>query len=154
MFTKLLTPLLVATAKTEPFNAVRVVWVSSVGAELDSHKPGSVPLDNLDCRDEKPGTFRYVVSKARNYLLAVEYARKHQNDGVISVPLNPGNLNPDLTRDLGSITRFFFRITLGYPPINGAYTVLFAALLPQVTLQKTGAWSKFCLGIILRRIRS
>jgi NAD(P)-dependent dehydrogenase (short-subunit alcohol dehydrogenase family) len=155
MFTKLLTPLLVATAKTEPSGAVRVVWVSSVGAELGNHKPGGVPLDNLDYHDEKPGTFRYAVSKAGNYLLAVEYAKRHKTGGVISVPLNPGNLNSDLTRDLGSITRFFFRITLGYPPINGAYTELFAGLSPQVTLQKTGEWSKFCLGIIYcGRIRS
>jgi len=36
MFTKLLTPLLIATARTEPSDTVRVVWVSSVGAELDS----------------------------------------------------------------------------------------------------------------------
>jgi retinol dehydrogenase-12 len=108
MFTKLLTPLLVATAKTELSGAVRVVWVSSVGAELGSHKPGGVPLDNLDYHDEKPGTFRYAVSKAGNYLLAVEHARRHRNDGVISVLLNPGNLDSDLTGELGSITRFFF----------------------------------------------
>jgi NAD(P)-dependent dehydrogenase (short-subunit alcohol dehydrogenase family) len=146
MFTKLLTPLLVATAKTEPSGTVRVVWVSSVGAELGSHKPGGVPLDNLDYHDEKPGVFRYAVSKAGNYLLAVEYAKRHKADGVVSVPLNPGNLDSDLARDLGSMTRFFFRLILMYPPINGAYTELFAGLSPQVTLKNTGAWSKFCSG--------
>jgi retinol dehydrogenase-12 len=125
--------------------------MSSVGAELGSHKPGGVPLNNLDYHDEKPGTFRYAVSKAGNYLLAVEYARRHRNEGVIGVPLNPGNLDSDSTRELGSIIRFFFRITLGHRPINGVYAKLFAGLSFQVTLQKTGAWSKFCLGIILRQ---
>jgi retinol dehydrogenase 12 len=84
MFTKLLTPLLVATAKTEPSGAVRVVWVSSVGAEFGSHKPGGVPLDNLDYHDEKPGVFRYAVSKAGNYLLAVEYANRHKQTALLA----------------------------------------------------------------------
>jgi retinol dehydrogenase-12 len=150
MFTKLLTPLLVETAKKEPSGTVRVVWVSSV-IELGSPKPGGVPLDNLDYHDEKSGVFRYAVSKAGNYLLAVEYAKRHKDDGIISVPLNPGNLDSDLTRDLGSVTRFFFRLFLGYPPINGAYTELFAGLSPQVALQMTGAWSMFCPGKLSRQ---
>jgi hypothetical protein len=29
---------------------------------------------------------------------------------------------------------------LVYPPINGAYTELFAGLSPDVTLEKSGAW--------------
>ena len=146
MFTKLLTPLLVATAKTEPSGTVRVVWVPSVGAELSCHRPGGVPLDNLDYHDKKPGLFRYAVSEAGNYLLAVEYAKRHKADGVVSVPLNPGNLDSDLARDLGPMTRFFFPFILIYPPINGAYTELFGGLSPQVTLRNTGMWSKFCPG--------
>ncbi|PNP42054.1 hypothetical protein THARTR1_11201 [Trichoderma harzianum] len=27
-----------------------------------------------------------------------------------------------------------------YPPINGAYTELFAGLSPEVTLERSGAW--------------
>jgi retinol dehydrogenase 12 len=30
-----------------------------------------------------------------------------------------------------------------HPPIYGAYTELFAGLSPEVTVQKSGAWSKF-----------
>lgn len=145
MFTKLLTPLLIATAKTEPSDTVRVVWVSSVGAELDSPKPGGVPLDNLDFHDDKGGIFKYNVSKAGNYLQAAEFAKRHKADGVVSVALNPGNLASDLARDLSSFVRFLLRCFLAYPPINGAYTELFAAFSPEITVEKIGTWSKFCL---------
>ena len=96
MFTKLLTPLLIATARTEPSDTVRV---SSVGAELDSPKPGGVPLDNLDFHDDKGGIFKYNVSKAGNYLQAAEFEKRHKADGVVSIALNTGNLASDLARD-------------------------------------------------------
>ena len=67
MFTKLLTPLLVATAKTEPSGTVRVVWVPSVGAELSCHRPGGVPLDNLDYHDKKPGLFSEGSDSYRSF---------------------------------------------------------------------------------------
>jgi len=152
MFTKLLTPLLVASAKTEPSNTVRVVWVSSVGAELESPKPGGIPLDNLDFHDDKGGIFRYNVSKAGNYLQATEFAKRHKSDGVVSVALNPGNLASDLARDLSSFVRFLLRCFVAYPPINGAYTELFAAFSPEITVDKIGAWSKFCAGFFSRTI--
>ena len=48
LFTKLLTPMLVITVKIEAPNTARVVWVSSSSAGCFSHKPGAVPMDNLD----------------------------------------------------------------------------------------------------------
>jgi retinol dehydrogenase-12 len=142
MFTKLLTPLLISTAKSEPSGTVRIVWVSSVGAELDSHKPGGVPLDNLDFHDDKPGIYKYNVSKAGSYLQAVEFAKRHKSNGIVSVALNPGNLNSDLARDLGPFARLLIRIFIAYPPVNGAYTELFAAFSPQVTSEEIGSWGK------------
>jgi NAD(P)-dependent dehydrogenase (short-subunit alcohol dehydrogenase family) len=153
MLTKLLTPLLVATAKIEPSGTVRVIWVSSVGAELDSPKPGGVPLDNLDFHVDKGGIFKYNVSKAGNYLQAVEYAKRHKTDGIVSVALNPGNLASDLARDLSSFIRLLLRIFLAYPPINGAYTELFAAFSPEITVEKIGAWSKLFSGKCSGEIR-
>lgn len=35
------------------------------------------------------------------------------------------------------------------PPIYGAYTELFAGLSPEITLQKTGAWSTFHFQVVL-----
>ncbi|KAE8449297.1 hypothetical protein EG329_008198 [Mollisiaceae sp. DMI_Dod_QoI] len=140
LFTKLLTPILISTAKTEPSSTGRVVWVSSSGAELGSPKPGGIPIDNLDYHDDKSSLYKYNVSKAGNYLHAVEYAQRHKADGVVSVALNPGNLDSDLTRTMGSVTKFIIRRLLLYPPIYGAYTELFAGLSPMVTMEKWGKW--------------
>lgn len=45
-FTKLLHPILAETARTAPVDSVRVVWVSSNGAELQSPK-GGVSLNDI-----------------------------------------------------------------------------------------------------------
>jgi hypothetical protein len=39
--------------------------------------------------------------------------------------------------------RLFTKFML-YPPVNGAYTELFAGFSPEVTLENTDAWSKSC----------
>ncbi|KAL8791120.1 MAG: hypothetical protein Q9195_006064 [Heterodermia aff. obscurata] len=45
LFTKLLTPTLVATAKSEPPNTVRVVWVSPLGLEMIGEKSYGISLN-------------------------------------------------------------------------------------------------------------
>ncbi|KAM5343768.1 hypothetical protein ACJ41O_012305 [Fusarium nematophilum] len=140
MFTKLLTPVLVGTAITEPPNSVRVVWVSSSGTEISGEKSVGIHLDNLDYHVEKPQLYKYAMSKVGNYLHGVEYAKRYQAKGVMSIPLNPGNLSSDLYRDQTSFLFRFLTKCLMYPPIWGAYTELYAGLSPDLTLEKTGSW--------------
>ena len=83
LFTKLLTPLLVKTAKSVPSDSVRVVWVSSSVAELGSPKHG-VDLNNLDFKTDQSGWYKYGMSKAGNWYHATEFARRHKEDGIIS----------------------------------------------------------------------
>jgi retinol dehydrogenase-12 len=142
MFTKLLTPILVSTAKAEPPNTVRVIWVSSSATEFFSPKSAGVPLDNLDYHNDKSATYKYGVSKAGNYLHAVEFSKQYKADGVISIPLNPGNLYTELTRHQGTMFKMFAKYLVQYPPIFGAYTELFAGLSPKVTIEKSGDWGK------------
>jgi retinol dehydrogenase-12 len=142
MFTKLLTPTLVATAKTEPSGTVRVVWVSSSAAEGLSPSPGGIIMDNLDYHQDKAPMYKYGVSKAGNYLHATEFAKRYRADGVVSIPLNPGNLNSDLYRQFGPVLSFILRTFLLNPPIFGAYTELFAGLSPQITIKQTGSWGE------------
>jgi hypothetical protein len=53
--------------------------------------------------------------------------------------LNPGNLASDLQRHLSWLEAFIVaRIT--YPPVNGAYTELFAGLSPAVAAIKSNEW--------------
>jgi retinol dehydrogenase-12 len=84
LFTKLLTPVLVETAKTAPKGSVRVVWVSSSAAEMIA-PVGGVDMNNLDYKKDLSGWMKYGVSKGGNILHSNEFARRHEEDGVISV---------------------------------------------------------------------
>ena len=146
LFTKFLTPILIATAKAEsqanPANdsSVRIIWVSSSGAEAPLLPSGGVDMDNLDFKKDKSGLYKYCHSKAGNYLQATEFARRYKDTGVISVALNPGNLSSDLYRTRGSFLMSLMNRVLLHPTIYGAYTELFAGLSPEVTREKNGSW--------------
>jgi retinol dehydrogenase 12 len=142
MFTKLPTPILVATAKTEPPNTVRVVWVSSSAAEGISHRPGGVDMDNLNYHKSHSAIIRYATGKVGNYLHSTEYAKRYMADGIVSVSLNPGNLDSELYREQGELLSFILNYTLLHLSIFGAYTEMFAGLSSQVTLERSGEWSK------------
>ncbi|KAI1498747.1 putative short-chain dehydrogenase [Biscogniauxia marginata] len=141
MFTQLLTPVLITTAQAEKSTpgSVRVVWVSSSGAEVSGEKSVGIHMDNLDYHIEKPYLYKYSISKTGNWMHGVEYAKRHKADGIISIPLNPGNLSSELYRNAGLGLRLFCKIVT-YPSINGAYTELYAGLSPEITLDKTGSW--------------
>ncbi len=97
LFTEILTPLLQRTAaeqaaKNQP-DSVRVVWVSSLYAEMGTPKGGFEP-DNIDySKKDKDKYFKYSVSKVGNYFQGTEYAKRHKDTGIVSVV--------SLTRDLG-----------------------------------------------------
>ncbi|KAI1449400.1 NAD(P)-binding protein [Annulohypoxylon stygium] len=134
--TKLLTPILVSTAKTSQPNSVRVVWVSSSAAQAANAKAF---LDYV-YHGEKGGLFDYYsTSKLGNFLQNTEFASKHKQDGIVSTSLNPGNLDSDLWRTQGPLMTWFLRKTVFFPSVYGAYTCLFAGLSPQVTLEKSGS---------------
>ncbi|KAI0523770.1 hypothetical protein F5B22DRAFT_633877 [Xylaria bambusicola] len=140
MFTKLLTPLLVATAKAEGPGSARVVWVGSLAGEIPVVPKGGVPMDNLDYHRDLWWLTKYGISKAGNYLQGSEYARRYKADGVISVSLNPGNLDSELWRNQTYIMSKMLKWFFLYEIINGAYTELFTGLSPEVTMEKSGAW--------------
>ncbi len=95
LFTKLLTPTLVATAKLSPPGSVRVVWVSSSAAEGFSPKNG-VDMANLDYKTDQAKWYKYGVSKAGNLLHAKEYARRFGPDGVLSLVFHPLKMAPPI----------------------------------------------------------
>lgn len=84
LFTKLLLPILVETAKTAPEGSVRVVFVSSAAAAGFS-PAGGVNMENLDYKQDQAAWHKYGVSKAGNILHASEFARHFRGQGVISV---------------------------------------------------------------------
>ncbi|KAI9170739.1 Short-chain dehydrogenase/reductase [Paramyrothecium foliicola] len=140
MFTKLVTPALITAAKTEPVGSVRVAWVASSAAEMPFAPSGGVDMSNLDYHNDKFWLTKYAISKAGNVLHAVEYARQHKADNIVSVALNPGNLNSELWRMQVNVFRRFLQTFFLYDSIYGAYTEIFAGLSPAVNMEKTGAW--------------
>ncbi|KAL1852355.1 putative secondary metabolism biosynthetic enzyme [Diaporthe australafricana] len=141
LLAKLLTPVLVSTAQSAPPNTARVVWVASMAAEMFAEKNmGATPeMMKTEVMAKKSPNERYWHSKVGNWAHGVEYALRHQASGVISVPLNPGNLQSELYRDQGFLMKAFVKLLM-YSPVNGAYTELFAGLSPDITLSKTGCW--------------
>ncbi|KAI1734296.1 hypothetical protein F4680DRAFT_438898 [Xylaria scruposa] len=142
--TKFLTPLLVSTAKTSPLGTVRVVWASSSAAEAQSAKGFVQGLADWDKKGQYP---QYCLTKLGNYYHATEFAARHATDGIISVPLNPGNINSDFWRTMGSLVTCMLQKTLLHPPRYGAYTNVFAGFSPEVTREKSGQfvapWGQF-----------
>jgi NAD(P)-dependent dehydrogenase (short-subunit alcohol dehydrogenase family) len=149
LFTQLLTPMLAATARAEPPDSVRVVWVSSFGIEVSAQDSVGVSTENLDYHVPLPTVERYGISKCASWALAVEYARRHRADGIVSVPLNPGNLRTELLRDQSMIFRRLVWL-MSYPVVNGAYTQLYAGFSPDVTAggvdwsRNWGKWEPVC----------
>lgn len=141
LFTKLLTPLLVATAadRSTLTNEVRVVFVSSFAAEMYHKKSVGIDMDNLDYHHPESAMHRYGLSKVGVWAYGVEFSKRFKQSGVLGVPVNPGNLRSSLF----STQSFMFRLQVAlmhYPAIKGAYTELFAGLSPEVTLDTAGGY--------------
>lgn len=84
LLTKLLLPLLTATAAKEATGAVRVIWVSSSAATLLAPK-GGLDLNNLGYEKDQSKGVKYAQSKAGNVLHALEMARRVEGTGVRSI---------------------------------------------------------------------
>lgn len=137
LFTQLLTPILVNTAKTASPSSVRVVWVSS--SAIGRAPTGGVDLKNMEYSKDTNAWTKYGVSKAGNYYYGTQFAKLHKDNGVVSVCLNPGNLKTDLQRHVPRWQMPIINMMV-YSPIHGAYTELFAGLSPDVSLKTSGAW--------------
>ncbi|KAK4121549.1 NAD(P)-binding protein, partial [Parathielavia appendiculata] len=151
LVTKLLNPVLKATAarpKSAP-GSVRAVWASTT-VDLAGEKDVGFNLNNLDYKKkDKPAIVRYGYSEVGNYFQGVEYSRRVGKEaGVASVVANPSDLASDLYGQHGAGFRLFLRLNT-YPVINGSYTMLYAGLSPDITLDKSG-----CFVIPFGRIRS
>ncbi|CAN8095157.1 unnamed protein product [Discula destructiva] len=140
LFTKLLSPLMVSTAKIEPPNTVRVIWVSSMGLETMGETSKGLSMDYVDYWPAMSPLERYGLSKAGKWLYGVEMARRFRADGLISMPVNPGHLSSELNREGSLMFKTAMDIVANYPCINGACVHLWAAFSTEVTLEKSGQW--------------
>jgi NAD(P)-dependent dehydrogenase (short-subunit alcohol dehydrogenase family) len=85
LFTKCLLPVLRKTAASSPSGAVRVTWAGSISIDISA--PDSGMLFELNGAPKTHGNqlTNYGQSKAGNYFLSCELARRSRQDGIISV---------------------------------------------------------------------
>ncbi|KAL2674081.1 hypothetical protein Neosp_012527 [[Neocosmospora] mangrovei] len=134
-FTQQLTPTLLSTAKDSPAGTVRVVWASSTAAIATTTKNFMQRVKDIT---KETSAEQYYISKLGDYFYATEYASRYKEHGIISTPLNPGNLDSEFWRTMGPAFHWFLRKTVLFPTIYGAYTNIFAGFSPEVTLERSG----------------
>ena len=132
LFTELLLSQLRAAAAEAPKASVRVVWTSSHIVDTASPKGGLV-MEEMTTPSEDP-VRNYVASKAGNWLLASEWARRFGNNSVLSLTQNPGSLSTPIWRHTSKLVRILASPLL-YKAKFGAYTEAWAGLSPDVKME-------------------
>ncbi|KAF7288551.1 NAD(P)-binding protein [Mycena chlorophos] len=124
-FTKLLLPTLISTAAASPSKTARVINTGSFASYLRT----SVDFNTVK---ESPARKRlgvqklYAQSKFGNAIFSTELQRRYGDQGIVSIALNPGNIQSDLQRHLGSFAKTLMDKTILYPTPYGALTQLWA----------------------------
>ncbi|KAG6848515.1 hypothetical protein H0H93_016401, partial [Arthromyces matolae] len=123
-FTKLLLPALFAGAESSHDGKARVVNTSSSAHLLASGLDFTTLKDGRN-RRKMSATSLYSQSKFGNVVFSNELARRYGDKGIVSVALNPGNLQSDLQRHLSSAEKAVVSLIL-HPTARGALTQLYA----------------------------
>ncbi|KAI0642874.1 NAD-P-binding protein [Trametes meyenii] len=127
--TELLKRALFAGAESSPDHHARVVTTSSSGAyggalRYDTFKDGPQ-------RKKSSGDVLYYQSKLGNAVVANQTAKRYADKGIISISVNPGNIQSDLQRYLPAVVRKIMFAVMLYPTPQGALTQLFAGTMPE-----------------------
>lgn len=140
LFTQLLLPTLLHTAKSASSAAVRVIWTSSIVVDGTAPKDG-IEISELTKIPSDQGR-NYVNSKTGNWFLASALADQVGSDGILSVTQNPGNLKTELLRHAQwSVKLLGFVLTpVLYSAKMGAYTELWAGLSKDLNIEDGGKY--------------
>lgn len=84
LFTKILTPILISTAKIAPTGTVRVVFVSSSAHHM-APANGGINWEDINYKKGGSSWEIYGQSKAGGILLGYEFAKRFADTGVIAV---------------------------------------------------------------------
>jgi len=125
--TKLLMPTLLSTAKNSG-QKVRIVTVSSLGHLF--HPLDFDSFTDTPARKKYSGLDLYGQSKFANIVLALEFARRYGDQGVVSISLHPGVIKSELGRHLTSGLAKIPDFLL-FPTPMGALSQLYAATSPE-----------------------
>ncbi|KAM7194198.1 short-chain dehydrogenase [Rhypophila sp. PSN 637] len=134
LLTQLLHPLLQTTAREFPESSVRIVWLSSQIVDLVGPKNG-FSVQDIKTMDPALG---YVISKLGNWYLSSEFARRYENEKIISVAAHPGSGNTNLFRSSWWLP--YLARAVMYKAELLANTILFAGLSGEINDSKNGCY--------------
>ncbi|KAL3260167.1 NAD(P)-binding protein [Aspergillus welwitschiae] len=146
LFNKFLLPLIQRTTAAAPAGSVRVVWLSSMISSFTAN--GGIIFDEESGAPKvlSDPMQNYMESKVGNVFIAKEMANRYGGEGILSLSVHPGLMKTELQRHSSAIQA----TVMGWifkGPRYGAYSELFAALSPEVTQEKNGAyiipWGRF-----------
>lgn len=116
----------------------RVVWLTSGFADTNS------PENGVECATLETGVkdrvSTYATSKAGVWILCREFARRHREDGIICLPLNPGNAKTGSYSWTGAALMFVLNTLCLYESDLAAYTGLYGGLSPDMSMEQSGLY--------------
>ncbi|KAI7777981.1 uncharacterized protein LA080_002893 [Diaporthe eres] len=140
LFTQELLPLLHAAARSAPVDSVHIIWTGSLHIDMTAPKDG-IDFTRIDHPTNLTVTREdHAASKAGNWFLAAEGARRWGASGVISVCHNPGNLRTGMYDDEPRLLMWFLKRFVLYETRYGAYTMTFAGLSSAINEGSNGAY--------------
>ncbi|KAI1760086.1 NAD(P)-binding protein [Hypoxylon sp. FL1150] len=116
----------------------RVVWLTSILVDTSALRDG-IDFAVLETGTRNQTT-NYAASKAGAWVLGREFGRRHAQDGILSVVMNPGNLDAGSFKGTPPFAMFMMRMLWLQKPVYGAFTELFAGLSPEVTRDTNGKY--------------
>ncbi|TFK84294.1 NAD(P)-binding protein [Polyporus arcularius HHB13444] len=129
-FTELVMPALLAGVATSPDHHARVVTTSSSAAYLASGFNFDLFKDGPQRRKASSNEM-YAQSKLGNVIVARQVAKRYAEKGIVSISVNPGNIQSNLQRYVPNIVRIVMNAIMLYPTPYGALTQLFAGTMPE-----------------------
>ncbi|TFK83924.1 NAD(P)-binding protein [Polyporus arcularius HHB13444] len=127
--TELLMPALLAGVETSPDHHARVITTSSSGAY--SRTIDWDTLKDSPARRKQSTENLYYQSKFGNVVVARQVAKRYADKGIVSISLNPGNIETDLQRHMSPLGRTIMKRTILHPILYGILTQLFAGTMPE-----------------------
>ena len=115
----------------------RVVWSSSIAADGSTPENG-IDFDSLDGNPDRLQA--YATSKVGNWLLCREFARRHADEGILTVTVNPGNVATGSYEGMPGFLHFVMRLLVLHKPKLAAYTNLYAGLSPELNASHNGGY--------------
>ncbi|GAP87967.1 putative NAD -binding protein [Rosellinia necatrix] len=139
---RMLLPILskTASAGASPAGSVRVIWAASIAVHVAAPHPQGMVLGEDGRPSDLGPKANYAQTKVGNVFLARECAKTTPQTGVLHAAFNPGNLRTELQRHWSGLDHWFTDKVVLYTAIHGAYTELWAALTPELSVEDSGAY--------------